>query len=141
MTQAQARDEILTFFKVAWEADAESVNVPIYYWDVKKDGPTQGSPFARITVRHLNGVQATLADQVGNRKFERNGVITVQVFTPFGGGLVKNDALAKVASDAFEGKATQNQIWFRDVTINEIGQDEAWFQTNVTANFTYDEQK
>lgn len=136
-----ARDEMLALFKAAWDGAPASANVPVRYPDRKEDKPPSGAPWARVSVTHANSGQATLANHDGKRKFTRNGVITVQIFTPFGRGSNDADALAKIAQDAFEGKATANQIWFRDVTVNEIGQDGEWNQTNVLATFTYDEVK
>lgn len=46
--------------------------------------------------------------------------------------------LAVVARHAFEGKHV-GDVWFRNARIEEIGVDGAWFQTNVTVDFMYDE--
>ncbi len=136
-----ARDAILTLFKVAW--DAQTPPVPkLLNDDVKDDLPAGTFPWARIIVRHNTGFQATLAGETGNRRFRRLGLVTVQIFTPYGDGLDLNDALAKVAVDAFEGKSTAaDEVLFRNVRSNEVGQDGNWFQTNVFAEFEYDEVK
>lgn len=139
-SRTAARDEILAFFRTAWTANGESSSVPVLWDDVKGEIPAN-TAWARVTVQHASGEQATLSDHVGNRKFRREGLVTIQVFTQFGQGLRKADVLGKIAADAFEGKATQNQIWFRDVTVNEIGQSGDWFQTNVLVSFIYDEIK
>ena len=138
-TPTQARDEVLTKFKEAWEADATSADVPILYNDVAQDVPDSGS-WARVTVRHLDGYQATLAGAVGVRRFRHEGVVTVQIFTPFSDGLVESDALAEIAKNAFEGEVTTpGRVIFRRVRLNEVGQTGQWFQVNVLANFEYDE--
>jgi hypothetical protein len=92
-------------------------------------------------VQHANSAQATLADESSKKVFTRNGVLTVQIFTVYGIGLTKSDALVKIVQDAFEGKATLNGIWFRNVRASEIGQDGEWHQTNVLVEFIYDEVK
>ncbi len=138
---SQARDDILTFFKEAWDAGEDSEDLLVIYDDVKKEVPKDGAAWARVTVRHNSSVQSTLSGQTGKRRFEKNGTITVQIFTPYGKGLSLSDNLAIIAVDAFEGKATDSGIWFRNVRANEIGNDGPWFQTNVIAEFIYDQIK
>ena len=138
LTRTQARDECHTMFKTAWEAVGPSQGVSVLYADVAQDVPTSGS-WARFTMKHSIGGQATLSGETGLRTFRRTGVISVQIFTPTGDGNVLADQLADIAKNAFEGKASPGQVWFRDVTSNEIGQDGVWFQTNVFVGFEYDE--
>lgn len=135
MNITEARDAILTLFRVAWLADATSQNVPLYYWDVTADAPTDDE-WARVTVRHLTGGNAA----IGNKLFERTGVVTVQIFTQFGTGNVLSDELAQIAVNAFDGQST-GAVWFRNVRVTEIGQDGQWFNVNVYAEFEYTERK
>lgn len=132
LTFTEARDEILTLFRTAWEAQPTPPS--LFYWDVEQEDPT-GEIWARITVRHNIGGN----DAIGNRLFVREGVITLQIFTRFGEGLVNADATAKVAVDAFQGKSTPGGVWFRNVRYTEIGQDGEWFQSQVLADFEYTE--
>lgn len=137
-SQAAARDAILALFKAAW--DAQATPPTVYYDDVVGDPPGDEA-YAVVQVRHNTSGQATFGT-TGNRKFDRTGLVTVQIFTPYGGGMVQADALAQVAQDAFEGKsADSGAIWFREVRVQEIGQDGEWFQTNVTATFEYQVKK
>ena len=132
---SQARDEILTLFRTAWLADPTAAVIPLFYWDVRHNSP-KSDPFARVTVRHTIGNN----DGITNRRFTREGIITVQIFTMFGEGLSSSDVLSKVAADAFQGKSTPGGVWFRNVRLNEVGQDGEFFQVNVLADFTYDEE-
>lgn len=144
-TVFQARDEILSLFKAAWDAGAESAGVLVLYADSKADIPTgmdadnNPLPWARVTVQHIGSLQGSLAGSHGTRRWTRNGIVTVQIFTAFGTGLSLSDKLAMIALGAFEGKETASHVWFRNVRPEEIGQDGVWFQTNVIAEFTYDE--
>lgn len=133
MNPTQARDEILAKFKEAWDP----TGVPVLYSDRAQDVPDDGS-WARVTVRHQAGEQATLSDGIGRRRFRHTGTVFVQIFTPFDDGMVESDELATIAKDAFEGEVTPGRVIFRRVRINEIGQDGQWFQTNVLAEFEYD---
>jgi len=137
-TITQARDEILAKFHATWDVTGASADVPVLYSDVAQDVPDRGS-WARITVRHNQGYQATLSGTIGSRRFRREGIVTVQIFTPFADGGVDNDALATIAQQAFEGEVTSpGRVIFRRVRINEVGQSGQWFQTNVLADFEYD---
>lgn len=144
-TIEQARDDILTLFKDAWEADPISEDVLLVYWDIPNSAPTDAGTdenpvsWARVTVQHTGSSQASLSGDSGARRWRRVGLVTVQIFTPYGTGLSLADKLSMVATRAFEGKSTPSGIWFRDVSPQEIGQDSIWFQTNVSASFEYDE--
>jgi hypothetical protein len=117
-------------FKSAWDP----TSVKLYYWDVADDKPSEDE-WARITVQHSTGSN----DGITNKFFLREGIVTIQLFTNFGQGLSRNDILAKVAVDAFQGKSSPGGVWFRNVRMNEIGNDDKWFQTNILAEFQYDE--
>jgi hypothetical protein len=135
----EARDDIIGLFTTAWNAQTPPIPLLIYQ-DKESDLP-DNAPFARLSIEHTIFNQQTLAN-VGNRRFRRFGIITVQIFSLAGEGLANADVFAKVALDAFEGKATgADSIEFRNVRINEIGIDGPWFQTNVLAEFEYDEIK
>jgi len=133
----EANDDILTLFKTAWD----TTGFLALYENVVGEKPTAQAPWARITVRHGTGFQSSLTGGLGKSRFERNGIAAVQIFIPNGEGLSLGYSLSKVVADAFEGKASPKQVWFRNVTINEIGPDEEWFQFNVVIGFTYDEVK
>lgn len=130
LTFTAARDEILTLFYTAWVAHPDALQ--LFFWDVRHDSP-ESTPFARIILRHAEGNN----DGITNKRFERSGVAIVQIFTLFGEGLSKSDILSKVAADAFQGKATPGGVWFRNVRLNEIGQDGEFFQVNILADFSY----
>ncbi len=148
LSQTQARDQIATLVKTATDAIAafgvnpdESENV---IWDdTRRDIPSEESPpatWARVTVRHLTSEQASLSDEAGVRRYTRRGQVTVQIFTPLkGDGLVAADSIASAIQGAFLGVSTPNGVWFRSVRTNEVGIDGSWFQTNVLAEFQYDE--
>lgn len=141
-----ARDEILGAFKTRWDLDAAAhnggVTPPVHYEGVEPLGlPPHGTPWAKVTIRHTLGSQASLSSDTGLRRFEKIGIVTCQIFTPLetGSGLVQAERLAQVAKKAFEGKSTSSAVWFRSVRINEAGVDGPWFQMNVISEFQYDE--
>lgn len=145
LTYEQAYDEIHERFLAAWEGDPLSQDIPVLYWDTKSQIPGTGDsddnpdPWARITVQHSQGNQASLVNHLGRQRYEQTGVVTIQIFTPLGTGLSLNQKLSKIAADAFRGKKTPGGVWFRNVRPNEVGESGAWFQTNILAEFEYDE--
>ena len=138
-TAEQAKNEILAAHRTAWLASVDSQDYPIRYWDATYVD-TPSTPWANVTVRHQDGEQATLSNETGARRFRHFGVVTVQVFTFYGKGSTLRDALVAVTKNAFEGVTTSpGRVIFRNVRLNEVGQDGQWFQSNVLADFEYDE--
>ncbi len=136
-TFTQANSEILTLFKAAWDATGH----PALYENVKGAPPTTQIPWARVSVRHGPSGPTSLSGGLGTQRFERTGLLTVQIFIPNGEGLSTGYNLGKIVADAFEGVASPLQVWFRNVRVNEIGSDGEWFQFNVLVDFAYDEIK
>lgn len=137
-TFTEARDDILGMVKTAW---ATAGSYTLLYDDIKGVIPTTAVPFARAIVRHNTGRQSSLSGGLGTKKFTRQGVLSIQIFSVSGTGLQSADSLCKIMMDAFEGKASPNGVWFRNARINEIGADGFWFQTNVIIEFEYEEIK
>ena len=140
LTRTAARDEILTLVKGV--ADGLTAFVAIYD-DTRQDVPkAESSPllsWARVLVRHVTGTQAALADFSGVRRFTKTGLVTIQLFTPTGDGLTLSDTLTEAFEAAVRTKSTPNGVWFRNVRSIEIGNDGPWFQTNILAEFEYDQ--
>lgn len=142
-TYEEARDEILAHFTTAWNAQASP---PLLLYDDKPRDLPKDAVYARVTVQHNVSSQVTLGGKPslggGGRRFRRNGIVTVQIFTPFGDGLTTADPLVDLAVDAFEGEDTgSDRIEFHEVRANEVGHDGVWHQTNVLAEFEYDRVK
>lgn len=138
LTFEQARDEIYTLGHTAWSA---ANDYPLLFEDLPGDPPKTATPWARLSLRHESGRQETLSNPLGNKLFERRGVLIVQVFAVRGKGLQSADRLAKVFMDAYEGKSTPGGVWFRNARYREVGPDGNWYQVNVTADFVYTETK
>jgi hypothetical protein len=134
----EARDDILGTFRTAWLASETSQDLPVIYPDVSDEPPTSGA-YARLTLVHTGGTQATLANAEGKRRWRATGTLTIQLFTPPGGGQVLSDQLLVITKNAFQGVTTADGVTFRDVTIREIGAVSGWYQANVLVAFEYDE--
>lgn len=138
---SQARDAILGTFKTAWDAQTPPVP-PVVYDGISGEPPRDGGVWARVSVKHGPSAQATIGGSPGNKRFRRIGFVVIQLFVPIGQGLTVADRYAKVAVDAFEGKATKpDGAFFYNVRANEIGPTDDWFQMNILAEFQWDEVK
>lgn len=132
----QATDEILAVFKTAWDATGHIA----VYENVEGAKPTAQDPWARPTINHGTGNE-TLGGAGGVKRYDRTGILTIQVFIPNGQGLSPGNALGKILADAFEGVATPSQVWFRNFRFLNIGPAGEWFQFNAVVDFAYDEVK
>lgn len=133
-----ARDAILSLFKTAWDAQGAPIP-PVEYGDVRPFSDYDADDeWVWVSVQHNEGNQATLGG-TGNRRFRREGVVRIEIFTPMGEGRTRADILAEEAVSAFEGQATAlDGVWFRHVRIQEGGADPPWSRTDVLADFVYD---
>ena len=143
-TYEEATDEVLTLFKAAWDTTAYATLVD--YQNLAPSGgvklpPNAQSAWARVTLRNILGNQASLTGALATSRFDREGLLTVQVFVPAGEGLSEAYQLAKIVADAYEGVASPNGVWFRNVRVNEIGEDGDFYQVNVLVDFSYSEIK
>jgi len=134
-TPTQARDEIVALFKAAWDADEDSCDVPVIWTGVRGEIPDSGS-WVRVTVNFDDEGPASISKV----HFKTTGTVIIQIFTPHDDGNVQADILQHIAKKAFRGKTTSpGAVWFRRVRPTAVGQDGQWFQTNVLADFEYEE--
>lgn len=133
-----ARDAIYGTLKDAMAASAYST-IPIYYPDVVKDSPDGDDEFLRVFVDLTNEVQKSLGE-TGNRRFRVYGMVMVQIFTKYGRGQVNADLISGVVKGAFRGVNTgADAITFRNARVVDVGHSGPYLQTNVFAEFDYDE--
>jgi hypothetical protein len=139
---AEARDLMVDVFKVAWDAGVESAGVLVIYPDSGTERPKTTVPYVVLTVEHNDGGRATIGGKTSGRRFRRFGIITAQIFTPFGGGLTLSDALTTIVLDAYEtADPINDKITYEGIHPQEVGQSGAWHQMNVLVSFSYDEVK
>ena len=113
------------------------------YWEsvkVRESNLNYDLPWASVTIRHAAANQVTLGG-IGQRSFLRNGTLIIAIFSPIGNGLQSGYELARLSATAYEGVASPNGVWFRNVRIQEIGRDGEYMQINVLADFEYTETK
>lgn len=144
----EARDEIFELFNAAWTANTPGVlvYVPKVYWQgvEERDKPEGDKYWCRLSKDNVFEEQATLSNCEGipgQKRYTASGLVFVQIFCPKQVGLAfeNGQRLAKIARNAFRGKATPGKIWFRNVRINELPPEDQWYRFNVVAEFEYDE--
>ncbi len=145
MDTTVARDLVSQAVVDAWPLFSGSVTLDvdnIFFDDRKKDGPPADATavWSRLIIRHFGGGQSSLSGAAGKALYDRDMLVTIQLFTPFNDGLAVNDAVSQYLVEVFQGKAFNN-LWFRDVFSKEIGNDKIWFQTHIMATGTYDQLK
>lgn len=139
-TYATAYDTIMGVFKTGWDTLTPTVP-PVFYDDVKNDPPATG-PWARASLDFNNNRRVTVGGSIGNRRFTRYGILTIQIFTPVGDGRDAADTYAQKITDIFEGMDTgADAIFFRDCDRHDLGVHGSWWQTNMIIRFEYDTVK
>lgn len=136
LTYKQANDDMLKMILNAWSVTGNK----IYFESVQDDRETDTLPFCKVWIRHANSNQRTLGGQ-GARLFERKGFVRIEVYSRITNGLQESYQLAKVASDAYEGRSSDNGVWFRRVRISEMGKDGIFNRVDVIVDFEYHEMK
>ena len=136
LTYEQANDDMLKMITDAWSVTGNK----IYFESVQDDRETDTLPFYKVWIRHVDGGQRTLGGK-GARLFDRKGFVRIEVYSRITNGLQESYQLAKVASDAYEGRSSDNGVWFRQVRIREMGKDGTFNRTDVIVDFEYHEMK
>lgn len=147
-TVKEARNAIMAHLVDQWNAADTTKHIPIEFENTKQ-GRQKGfdantshpKPWARVTTRHATGQQTSLSDETAKKRYRFTGVLAIQIFTPSGDGGKLSDEIADVVMTFFQGKSTSNQVWFRNVRLNEVGASGPWFQANIIADFQYDQVK
>lgn len=135
MTLLEARDAMFDiFFTGVWQATGYIVKWP----DMAEVKPPLDEPWARVTVQHNLGGQASLSGDAGSKRWERAGVLTIQLFAPVGTGLKEAYNRAQAVVNTYEGSSS-GSLWFRNVRVVDAEGDGAFTQTNVVIDFEYDD--
>lgn len=121
---------------------ADNVDLPNKRYEPPTDATTE---WARVVIQHTDGGQGSLAMVDGKRRWERIGVCTIELYTQIGVGLSRAYELAESVVNAYQGKRTPSDVWFRDVVHAERGevstniqQSVTRYRIDVTMTFTYD---
>jgi hypothetical protein len=146
-THVDARDAMLGLFNTGWQAAAAIVGaVPAIYWqDVTVIAPPVTNAYwCRVSTQGVGEYQTTHKTGIApdnNRRYTSYGLLLVQIFCPtsVAGAGAKGRELAVLARNIFRGKATANDVWFRNARINEIPPEPNFYRFNVICEYQYDD--
>lgn len=128
-SRTQCRDELNAIVR-------DNLSVDKILWpDVLEEPPSSGS-WARVVIIHEDNRQVTFGEV---RRWRTFGCLHIQIFTPLGDGLSLSDALAIEVCSSLRGVTTASGVLVRGANAREIGSDGAFYQTNVVADFEFDE--
>lgn len=137
---SDADKEMAELFRQAWEVTA---GYKTDWPNAKTEDHAENEVWARWALDYVGGRQATMA-AAGSRKFQKQGLIYITVYSPLGEGLENARDAAQVALFAYEGKRTPSDVWFRNVRIESeghgqgTGKNKSWWTTLVVAEFIYE---
>lgn len=140
-SMAQADEEMADLFRQAWVV---TKGWKCEWANSKEQDHDSDETWARWNIDYAFGAQVSMG-AVGRRKFTRTGLIYINVYTPLGAGLGTARDASEVAINAYEGKRTPGDVWFRNVRIESEGhgqgggREKSWWTTLVVAEFTYEQ--
>lgn len=134
LTINQAKANITSEFITKWADET----IP---FDLDNDAfeEPEKEAYVRVVVRNAATKQATLG-RTGVRKFDRKGIVMVQVFVPEATGTDEADRIADKMRTIFEG-IRLGEIWFEESDVREQGSDGKFYQVNVDTIFNYEQTK
>lgn len=130
LTIAQARDAMC-----GAAVSALPVNFPISFPDKPFTAPENAS-WARVTVKLAGRAPRGMGD--AKKKYVAFGTFCIQLFSVQGDGLTANDTLADNTVLNLES-VVSSPITYRNIRAVDIGPDGAFTQTNIYADFEYED--
>lgn len=130
-TIAQAREIIYDHFISQWGSRTK------YTFDNEQFTPVKGVAWARLTVRHTGAALESFGG-LGNRRYERFGLLLIQVFVPAGSGRKALDDHADFLKTMLEGK-TVNGIRLAALVPRESAPEALWEGIVCEVPFAYSE--
>lgn len=131
-TFSQAEAAIRAYFNTEWNGLTQIA------WPDLDFTPPDSETWVRFVCVGNDGFQASMGDPTANR-FRHFGIVTIQIFQPFGQGSIDARAKADEVLSIFQG-VSLNGIYFFNANARQIGQDGfGYYQINVLISFRYDD--
>lgn len=129
-TPQQAREQLYQSFLTYWLAS--SASEVTLAWD-NVDFKTLGTEFVHVSSAHIGGTIGAL----GNEKYRRIVILTINIWTPEGAGQKRSDELGEAVLAWIETFDLAG--WrIRDPGFNEVGVFSGYYQSNVITTLEYD---
>ena len=133
MTPNDALDEMLGVFKAAWDTTGYTAA----YSDQAGKPPTTEVPWARVTVRHDQGAQSSLANGIGAKKYTHGGTIFAELYEPMGDGGGQGLIHARLVLNAY--RQARGAVWYRNHRFRETEPEGAFTRFLCAIDFVYDD--
>ncbi len=154
MNESQAHQAILDLWEDGWDElhpqDVDDPDYVPYTYDNESfttDALGELGAWVRVTIQHSTRRQTTMGS-APYRKWENNGRVFVQIFTPVDQGRALKSSLADDVRTVLEGKrmedmrtheaVTRGEAWFATGPSSEDG---VWAQSTVVVSFVYTETR
>jgi hypothetical protein len=133
---------IVNAWNTAWTAlYGDPPSIPYVLDDEQFSEPNPSSSWVRFAIRHQISNQISLGSPM---RFERRGILFVQLFTPIDQGRNALDVLVRQTIDAMEKQtigSISDCITTIAATAREVPTTGEWAQASVTVPFYYWETK
>lgn len=102
-----AQDAVLGDLKTAWDADPTASTIVMLQDDRKGSKPGHDAdgvplPFARASIAHVDSDRECIGKPA---KYDEEAILTVQIFTPFGGARDLGNTLVDLLRTTFRGSS------------------------------------
>ena len=140
MTEVQAVEAIIQAWRTGWEA-----RQPLVPWTTENEVFETAAAWARISITHTSSAQATMGAP-GARRWDRRGIIAVQLFTTPNVGIAVAAGLADDVRAVLEGVRLVAGDAPRELDSG-AGQtggestDGAWLMRMIALPFRYQQQR
>lgn len=149
-TYSEAIDAMFALFNDAWVdgagALAETTLVPDIRWPGVEEPeiPPVDSFWCRVSTQQVSEPLTSFKSGVApteNKRYSAVGLLFVQIFCPMSDSraMEKGRLLAELARDAFRGKQTANDVWFRNARIQNLPPEDRFYRFNIVVEYTYDD--
>jgi len=101
-------------------------------WD-NIDAKLDGTEFVRVQSAHASGTIAAL----GNEKYRRTLILTLNIWTPEGGGQQRSDEVSEVVLDFLETFSLASWT-IEDPGLIDAGVFDGYYQASALATLKYD---
>lgn len=98
-------------------------------------------PWYRVSVRELVGARANLNGVVGQRKYERTGLLSIQYFNLTNIGVKDITEKAELARDYFEDRRLSDDVIYLTADVRQQLPDGKWKPILVEVTFEYTDRK
>lgn len=137
-TQLEARNTLLSTFRTRFKALYSPQEIPWTHDNLTFDGGGR-SIWIDLGIRQTASIQRTLG-KPGNRRYRREGVLTVTIRTLPGSGLAKITEIAQAIRGIFEGTKIEGINPVGGVLVEEQGRDITGYSVIVSVPFWYEER-